>query len=447
MTVDEAGPAFPSLARARYAQAVLLLIALFTSMDVYIGKLVIEPMKLDLRLTDVQAGFVNVTALYVTYALFAIPAGVLADRFDRVRLLRVAALLWCAGLAMIGLSHDLWPLVAGKLVMGLAQAITYPAAMSLFSDFFAPDRRALATTSFPIGQTLGGAGAVLVGGSGLAALTTLAKRTPGMLMGIAPWRGVSLVFGLVSLVLIPLLLVMREPARQEVARTRGGGGLRELLAYRAFLLPLFLGMMFLSGVAGGVYIWMMPALIRLYGQQPGDFAGWLSLVTLASGLVGLALSGWLIQVELKRVGMRAILVSATVGALVTSIGSFVAVTPNVPCFAAVMALALVGNAVAISVPVISINFRIPNELRGLTMGVYVVLVSLASGLGAPLVGWTSAALGGERMLGWAMAVVGFPFGLAAAVCFWIASRAPAAAASVPKSPRGRPGQPLRGSTS
>ncbi len=430
MTMLTAGPTFPTLARARYAQAVLTLIALFTCMDVYIGKLVIEPMKHDLKLTDVQAGFVNVTALYVTYALFAIPAGVLADRFNRVRLLLVAAALWCAGLALIGFSHALWPLVAGKLVMGVAMAITYPATMSLFSDFFAPERRASATTSFPIGQTLGGAGAVLVGGLGLGALTALVKHTPGALLGIAPWRAVSLLFGLVSLILIPLLLAMREPVRQEVTQAKSGGTLHELLAYRAFLLPLFLGMMFLSGMANGVYIWMMPALTRLYGQQPGDYAAWLSIVTLASGLVGLALSGWLIQLELKRGGMRAMLIPATIGAIVTGLGSFVAVTPNAPCFAVVMALGLVGSAVAISVPVIAINFRIPNELRGLTMGLYVVLISLCGGLTAPLVGWASAALGGERMLGWAMAAVGCPFGLAAAACFWIASRAPADAATV-----------------
>jgi MFS family permease len=421
-------PVFPSLWRARYAEAVLTLIAFFTSMDVYIGKLVIEPMKHDLGLSDVQAGVVNVTAIYAAYAVFAVPAGILADRFSRVRLLLAAAALWCLGQVLVGLSHVLWSLVAGKLVIGVAQALTYPAAMSLFSDFFAPERRATATITYPIGQTLGGAGAVLIGGVGLAALTALVKRSPDSLLGITPWRAVSLLFGLVSLVLIPLLLAMREPARQETARARAGGTLRELIAYRGFLLPLFIGMMFLSGVSSGVFIWVMPALTRLYGQEPGDYAAWLSIVTLAAGLVGVVLSGWLIQSELRRGGMRALLIPAAVGALVSGFCSFIAVTPNVPCFAVVMTLGLVGSAVAISVPVISINFRIPNELRGLTMGLYVVLISVSGGLTAPLVGWVSAVLGGERMLGWAMALVGFPFGVAAAVCFWTASRAPVDAA-------------------
>jgi hypothetical protein len=71
---------------------------------------------------------------------------------------------------------------------------------------------------------------------------------------------------------------------------------------------------------------------------------------------------------------------------------------------------------------VAISFTIPNELRGVVMGFYVVTVSLGGAFAAPLVAMASAAFGGDAMLGHGMAAVGAPFALMASACFWWASR-------------------------
>ena len=401
--------------------------AFFTAMDIYLISLLVEPIKQELALTDVEVGLANSSTLYLAYAVFCVPAGILVDRANRVRMLAGAILLWCLGLVLTGLSSGIALLAGSKLVLGLANAISLPAAMSLLADHFAPGRRAMATASYGIGQGMGQAGAIFVGGLGLGALTDYAGSHPDALFGLAPWRVVSLAFAAGGLLLLPLLLTLREPARME--RREEGARFGELWDYRTFLGPLLAGTMCLSGMSTAILSWIPPALTRLYGQQPGEFAGWFGLVSLTAGIAGLLGGGLLVRATYRRGGDGRLMRPAAIGALLCAPASCVALTPDAGWFAATTALFIIAYAIAISIPVIAITFRIPNELRGLAMGLYVVTVALAGAVSGPLVAVASGLLGGEAMLGWGMALVGAPFALLAAAAFASISRpSPAPAA-------------------
>ena len=421
MTADTSLPAYPSPRRARYSQAIIVAIAFFTAMDIYIISLLVEPIKHELALTDVQVGLANTTVLYGAYALFCIPMGLLVDRSNRVRMLAAAMLLWCVGLLLTALSKGLWLLVASKAVLGIANAITLPACMSLLADYFPPGRRAMATTSYGIGQGIGQAGAIFIGGLGLGALTQLAAGGSDLLFGFSPWRLVSLGFAIAGILLIPAVLSLREPVRMEVEQ-QGGGSARELWAYRGFLVPLLAGTTFLSGMSTGILSWMPPALTRIYGQEPGDFATWFGTVSLVSVLAGMVAGGRLSEYFRQREGRGSVMRPAAFAALLCVPASFVAMMPDLVWFAAAAIVFTIAFAVAITIPMIAINFRIPNELRGAVMGLYIVTVSLGGAAAAPLVATASAAFGGDAMLGHGMAAVGAPFALLAALSFWWASR-------------------------
>lgn len=429
MAEDNGIMPYPSLAQARFTQVVLVIAGLFSAMDLIVVGLLIEPMKHELGLTDVEVGLAHTTAFFAGYGLFAIPMGMLADRLVRVRLLLIAMLLWCAGLALVGLSHDLWLLAAAKAVMGLAGAITYPTAISLLADNFAPERRAFATATYAIGQDLGTGAALLVGGVGYSALVAMAAADPHALGGISPWRAVSLIFAGIGLQLIPAILIMREPARMELQASRSGS-FRDLWDYRRFLIPLFIGMMALGGQASCIRTWFAPALTRLYGLQPGDFAAWSSVVVLVGGLVGILLGSRLINMVRERGNGQAGMVIAAVASALCIPACFLAVAPAVWGFAALGCFYVIANAVAMMVPVVVISLRIPNDLRGLCMGIYIVLLSATSMIGAPLTGYVSQLIGGDALLGEAMALVGAPFSLLAALSFWATTWRRSAAQSI-----------------
>lgn len=421
MSAETSPPAYPSLRRARYAQAIIVAIAFFTAMDIYVISLLVEPIKHELALTDVEVGLANTSVLYGAYALFCIPMGLLVDRSNRVRMLVVAMILWCLGLLLTALSKGLWLLVASKAVLGIANAITLPAAMSLLADYFAPERRAMATTSYGLGQGIGQAGAIFIGGLGLGALTHMAAGGAELPFGLTPWRMVSLGFAAGGILLVPAILSLREPHRMEVQQA-GGGSIRELWAFRGFLVPLLAGTTFLSGMSTGVMSWMPPALTRIYGQQPGDFAGWFGAVSLVAVLAGMLAGGRLSEYFRRREGRGSVMWPAACAALLCVPGSFVAMMPDLLWFAAAAIVFTIAFAVAITIPMIAINFRIPNELRGAVMGLYIVTVSLGGAVASPLVAMASGGLGGDAMLGHGMAIVGAPAALMAAACFWWASR-------------------------
>lgn len=156
--------------------------------------------------------------------------------------------------------------------------------------------------------------------------------------------------------------------------------------------------------------------MRLYGQQPGDFAGWFAAVTLGAGIVGVTASGRLVDWARRNGDYSAVMLPAAVAALVCAPASTMALASNVKLFAVGMTIFQLAAAVAIVVPVIAINFRIPNELRGRTFGLYVIAAAIGGSLAAPTVATLSKFLGGEAMLGRAMAGVGVPLALLAALC-------------------------------
>lgn len=421
MTALAEEAAYPSRLRGGSATLVLALIAVLTAMDQGIAGLLIDPMKHELRLTDVQIGLANATTFSLAYGLLATPMGMLVDRLSRVRLLLGALVLWCGAMLLAALSQGLTLLVVSKIVLGLACAVTYPAAMSLIADYVPPGGRAMATGSYGTGQCVGQAGAIFIGGVAYGALTHKAAVGHSALFGLTPWREIYLGFALASFLVIPLLATLREPGRKEV-RQHGGGTLPELWAYRSFLAPLLAGVLFLVGAASIVLMWSAPALMRIYGEQPGAFAGWFSAVSLGAGAVGLLSGGWFAELARRRGGVGIVMLPAVIGAALCVIGAFLAMTPNVFWFGCAAALFNLSYGVSATVAVVAINFRVPNELRGMTMGLSVVTMAVASATFPTLVAVVGKGLGDR--LGEAMAAVAAPCALVAAVCFWMATARP-----------------------
>lgn len=414
-------PQYPDLGQARFNQAVLVATALFATMDREVSGLLLEPMKLELHLSDVQLGLASATATYAAYGLLAIPAGILADRTRRVSLLIIAVSLFTGGTMLTGLSHSVPALVFAKCLIGAAGALSYPAAMSLLADNFAPDRRAFGTASYGIGQSVGSGIGILAGGFGYSALIALVAAHPAALWGVSPWRAVILTGGAVGLILIPALLAMREPSRMEIGE-KTANALVELWAYRRLLIPLFIGVKAIVGMDRTVTGWISPALMRLYRLTPGEFVTPMTIILIGGSIAALFAASQLTNLARKNGSNRLMLVVAAIAAAVSIPCTFLADVPDARWLAVIGSLYVLACGIATAIPVIAINMLIPNELRGLCMGLYVILCAIAAMVGAPLVGLVSGLLGGEMMLGQAIAIVCAPLAATAALSFWQASR-------------------------
>ncbi len=62
----------------------------------------VDPIKRDIGISDVQFGMLHGAAFAVTFSLFGLVAGVLADRFSRRGIIFVSVALWSAATAACG---------------------------------------------------------------------------------------------------------------------------------------------------------------------------------------------------------------------------------------------------------------------------------------------------------------------------------------------------------
>ncbi|WP_315761754.1 MFS transporter [Sphingomonas sp. Y38-1Y] len=415
---------YPSPGRALGGILFLSLLGFVLTTDITLTALLSEPMKRDLGLSDLQVALLQGTAYGLALGFASLPAGRLIDRSSRRRLLGFGLVAWAAALVAIGAARDFPMLIVGRMLLGLVAALVVPAAFSMAADLYPPERRSVSTSLLVVGQALGQGCGVLAGGLAFDMLTRMAAAGE---IATAPWRVLYFAAAVIGAILLALLALVREPARQErrelAPDLRAAAG--ELWAYRRFLVPLLLGLLFAQVTIQAASIWSSPLLIRR-GLTPGAFAGWLGAILLAGGIAGALAGGWLAELGRRRSGRGGVLIPAAVMALAVAPASLFPLVGPLTGFGALLALHIFAGAVVATIGVIAVTMVIPNEIRGLALGVNTFAAAVFGAAGAPaIVALLSRALGGEAMLASAFAGICVPAAIASALCLLIAARADA----------------------
>lgn len=97
----------------------------------------------DFGLNKTQIGLVFSGFAY-PYLVFQIVGGWISDRFGTRRTLIACALLWAAATALTGLATGLVSLMAARVLLGLGEGATFPAATGAMSRWFSKRRRGFA---------------------------------------------------------------------------------------------------------------------------------------------------------------------------------------------------------------------------------------------------------------------------------------------------------------
>jgi len=424
MTMDPAA-SYPPHKSARLAIMVLSALGFFLSMDVTLTTLLIEPMKHDMALTDVEIGLLQGTAFGLAFGLASLPLGRAIDRANRVALLKLGLLIWMVAMGATALAGSVATLMLSRIALGFVYGLLIPSALSIISDLYPPERRSVATSLFAVGQASGQAFGILAGGLIFDVLTKLLVGSPDLMGGLAPWRTLYLAAATLALPLLLGIGLISEPARQEQEQ-RGRSlktALLELWEHRSFLGPLLAAMLFSTMTFQAAAVWATPVLIRSYHQTPGQFAGWLSSVTFAGGIVGALLGGQLAEFGRRRAGRAGVLLPAIAAAALTAPLSFFGVAPSVATFGILLAGSMLVGAFNATVGVIAITLNVPNEIRGLALGANVFVSAVFGAATAPTaIALLSSLLGGEAKLGLAIAGICVPGALLSALFFGVAMR-------------------------
>jgi MFS family permease len=382
-----------------------------------------EVARLDLGLSDFEISLVQGLAAAIPIALFAIPLGRLVDRTNRKRLLVAMAATWTVGSGLTVVAEGFALLFIARMLAGIGAVLSIPVAISIAADLTGPAHRGRALLLLSIGQMAGGAAAFAFGGWVFGFLETHA----GLPFGLNAWRGMHLVFAAASAFLLIPLVLMREPARNELGEAADASlkiALAAMWRRRVFLIPLFVGQISVMMSDTAATIWASPVLMRDYGLQPPDFAGWMGAVVLISGIVGSLIGGFAADAGQKSRLKGGIILGAVVAALFSLPGTFFPLMPTVTGFAVLLTLLLLTGAVTGLITATTIAVVIPNEIRGICLGCYMVIGAIVGfGIAPTAVTVISGMLGGEAFIRYGLTATAFVTGIASLIGFLLAFRA------------------------
>ncbi|MGE0531345.1 MAG: MFS transporter [Hyphomonadaceae bacterium] len=370
----------------------------------------------ELHFSDFQMSLLQGLAISIPIGLLAIPVGRMTDRGNRSLLLFCLAMLWTVGTALTVFATEFWHIFAARMLAGIGAFSSLTVAISLTADLSSPATRGRSLMVLSLGNMIGGAAAFAFGGS---LLGFYAQTTP-LVEGLTPWRNVLLVFAGASLILSLLLLLLREPPRQEISETSPAlsVALRELWERRGLLAPLFLGQVTVVMADAAASIWAAPVLERHYNLEPDQFGGWMGLVILGSGVIGALVGGFAADFGHKSKIKGGILIGAVVAAALSIPGALFPLMPTATGFAWLLLLLLTCGAITGLVTAAAIAVLVPNEIRGVCLGAFIVIGAIIGfGVAPTLVTIIADAVGGEDALRTGLAICGAATSTAAAIGF------------------------------
>ncbi len=393
-----------------------------------------EGAKAELHLSDYTLSLIQGLSAALPLALFSIPIGILVDRRNRVRIMIVLVAIFVVGTALTALARSVPLLFMARMLTGIGTTGALTAALSLCADLCAPTQRGRALLVVNLGKSLGQA--LAFGLTGALFGLFLHGGAPTWFWHAAPWRSAHMALAVLGAVgMIPLLL-LREPARREVAASthapfRIVAG--ELWARRAFLLPLFMGQVSVVMADAAAAIWAAPVLSRSFGLRPDQVASWMGPLIFFAGLLGAVIGGLSADWGQKSGRQGGLLIGAVIAAAVGIPAALFPIAPAVPAFAVALGALILCGSITGVITSVALTVLIPNELRGLCIGAFIAIAGLIGfGVAPTLVAAASSLFGGEAHLDQGLAAVGALTSGLSLIAFFVAMRrAPASATSQP----------------
>jgi MFS family permease len=189
----------PSSVERWYVLILMCLIYAINIADRYVVTTVLEPIRLDLKLTDHGVAFLTGTPLAIFYVVFGIPISWLADRANRRNILAVSLIIWSGFTTLCGLSRSYTEFLLGRIGVGIGEAGGTPPSTAIVSDCFPPDRRPMAMTVLALGAPIG---------------AYLGADMAGAVAHAFSWRAAFIALGIPGLVIgVIVYVTVREPSR------------------------------------------------------------------------------------------------------------------------------------------------------------------------------------------------------------------------------------------
>ena len=268
-----------------YVLIVTMLVYTINIADRYVMSTVLEPIRLELKLSDAGVSTLTGVSLGLFYVVMGIPLSWVADRYSRKNLLAASITAWSVMTALCGLSLGYTQLLLARIGVGVGEAGGTPSCNAIVGDYFPAGRRPMAMTIFALGAPIG---------------AWLGADMAGAVAHAYGWRAAFLVLGVPGVILALIVyFTVREPERgcldavSDSAAPSLMDSLRFLRTQKAAI-HVIMG----SGVSalwGWGLMWFTPTFIqRTYHLDVGAAGAVVGPIHLVMGIGASLLTAWLL---------------------------------------------------------------------------------------------------------------------------------------------------------
>jgi predicted MFS family arabinose efflux permease len=350
---------------------VLFAINVLNFYDRHVPGALTEPIRKEFHLSDTQIGLLGSAFIWI-YAVVGVPLGRIADSASRKKLLAWAVVIWASLTGSAAFASNYAVLLVSRVGVGVGEAGCAPTATSWLGDLFPPDKRSRVLALFMLGVPVGGA---------------LSFFFSGPLAQAYGWRAAMILAAAPALLLVPALLLLREPERgaSEEQPLLARGSMWSILRIPTLWWIIASGALLNFNLyAIGTFL---PAFLsRVHGLSLASSGIATGVVYLLGGVSGGAVAGFLGDsvVHRRKDGrLRAAAVTALVAAPLAAIG---VLQPRGSLLVAAIFLALAYAALTSYYGLVysAIQDIVAPNQRGTTMAIYFMAMYMCGASFGPL---------------------------------------------------------------
>jgi MFS family permease len=265
---------------ASFTLTILFITLLLSFIDRQIVAILVQPIKRDLHLSDLQIGLLSGASFAILYVSASFPLARLADRGNRRNLVSLCIGLWSLMTMLAGFSYGFIQIALARMGVAIGEAGGQPASYSMAYDLVGPKRLVFAIGLLNCAAAIGLGMGILLG---------------GWLNDAIGWRHAFIVLGAPGLLIaVVLRFAVREPKRIAGVDSAPQVGLGEALRYfwriRSFRTLVWVPT-FMAISSYAILGWMPAFFMRVNGFSSTKVGFGVGMATILAAPPGALLAG------------------------------------------------------------------------------------------------------------------------------------------------------------
>jgi predicted MFS family arabinose efflux permease len=279
---------------SRNALIILTVINYLNYIDRYILAAVLSSIKVDLNLSDYQAGLLA-TAFMLPYIFCAPLFGYIGDTKPRHLVMAAGVALWSFATAVTGLVKSFHLIMFSRFCLGVGESAFTTISIPYISDLFPAERRGRALAIFSAALPVGAALGYVLGG--------VFSQTLG-------WRMAFFIVGVPGILMAYLVYHLKDAPRSEPIHHFKFKDLAPVFLKNGLFIFTVLGYCAYTFTLGGIAHWIPTYIQRYFLLSEMQANAYFGGIAVFSGISGTLLGGYLGDMLSKKSGSGHLKISA-----------------------------------------------------------------------------------------------------------------------------------------